>query len=139
MTKKENPAYICYTQAKQRCINPNSISYKNYGAKGILFLYTSFEDFLKDVGERPSKNHTLDRINNLGNYEPGNVRWATWIEQANNRKKPKSSFGITGVHRKHNRTSFIAYSNKDALYIGPDFFEACCIRKSWENTNKNLG
>jgi hypothetical protein len=139
MNIKLNPAYRCYNQAKQRCNNPNATSYKNYGAKGIKFLYESFQDFLLDVGERPSMQHTLDRIDNNKHYEIGNVKWATWVEQANNRKKPKSKFGITGVHQKYNRDSFIAYSNNSALYIGKDFFEACCVRKSWELKSINLG
>ena len=132
MNIKENPAYTCFHQAKQRCNNPKSTSYKNYGAKGIKFLYPSFQDLLDDIGERPTLQHTLDRINNDGHYEKGNVRWATWEEQANNRKKPKTKFGITGVHQKYKRQSYIAYSNNTALYIGPDFFEACCVRKAWE-------
>ena len=136
---KDNPAYACFRGAKSRCENPNATSYKNYGAKGIKFLYKSFQDLLNDVGPRPSMEHTLERINSKGNYENGNVKWATWKEQANNRKKVLGKFGICGVHQKHNRDSFIAYSNDKALYIGKDFFEACCVRKSWELNNKNLG
>lgn len=129
---KQNPAYKCFTNAKQRCTNPNSISYKNYGGRGIKFLYTSFEEFLNDVGPRPSMSHTLERINNNGHYEIGNVVWATWDVQVKSRRKRQTAFGINGVHRKSGRDSFIAYSNKEALYIGKDFFESCCVRKSWE-------
>lgn len=130
---KQNPAYTCYAQAKQRCNNPNATSYKNYGARGIKFLYSTFNEFISDVGERPSKLHTLDRIDNNGNYEIGNVKWATWEEQVKSRRpRSDTKTGLIGVHLKSGRTSFIAYSNNKALYIGPDFFEACCIRKHWE-------
>ena len=127
-----NPAQKCYSMARDRCVNPNSISYKNYGARGIEFRFSSFKEFLQSIGERPSKQHTLNRINNDGHYEVGNVEWTTWDKQVVSRRKPKNTFGITGVHQKFGRSSYIAYSNNKALYIGPDFFEACCKRKSWE-------
>ncbi len=72
-----------------RCSKKTDISYKNYGAKGVTVYpewQTSFAAFLRDVGPRPSMGHTLDRYpNKKGNYEPGNVRWATWIQQSNGR------------------------------------------------------
>lgn len=70
-----------------RCCNPKSPAYGNYGGRGITICNRwrySFEAFVADVGERPTDAHTLDRINNDGNYEPGNVRWATRTEQARN-------------------------------------------------------
>lgn len=73
---------------KVRCFNRNYERFANYGGRGIKVCdrwIASFEDFLADVGSRPSPEHSLDRINNDGNYEPGNVRWATRIQQMNNR------------------------------------------------------
>jgi|SRR5690348_572045 len=70
-----------------RCNNPNNKSYKNYGQRGIKVCerWMNFKLFLEDVGERPSPKHSLDRIDNDGNYEPNNIRWATQMQQGNNR------------------------------------------------------
>jgi hypothetical protein len=72
----------------QRCENPNHKSYKNYGGRGIAVCerWHDFQAFVADVGPRPSPSLSLDRIDNDGGYEPGNVRWATRSEQNSNRR-----------------------------------------------------
>ena len=83
------PEYEAWTSMKKRCLGKWHHNYKNYGGRGITicdrWLY-SFENFLKDVGKRPTSKHSLDRINNDGNYEPSNCRWATNYIQLNNRR-----------------------------------------------------
>lgn len=73
---------------KDRCTNPNNLNYKYYGALGVTVCdrWSQFENFVADMGPRPLKK-SLDRINPFGNYEPGNCRWATAKEQANNKRK----------------------------------------------------
>lgn len=82
-------AYKRWKSIKQRCTNPKNPSYKNYGGRGITMCAewaASFERFFADVGECPGPGLSLDRIDNDGNYEPGNVRWATNSEQMRNRR-----------------------------------------------------
>ena len=76
----------------QRCTNPNQIRFKDYGGRGIKVCdewLNSFEAFYDHVSQLPhfgEEGYSLDRINNNGNYEPGNVRWATAAEQVKNRR-----------------------------------------------------
>jgi len=80
--------YVCWTGMKQRCLNPNHDSYPRYGGWGITVCeqwLNSYETFLEDMGRKPSPAHSIDRIENSGNYEPGNCRWATGSEQQANR------------------------------------------------------
>lgn len=72
-----------------RCRNPSNNAYPRYGGRGITVCdrwLNSFENFYADMGPRPTPEHSIDRVNNDGNYEPGNCRWATDIEQANNKR-----------------------------------------------------
>ncbi len=81
-----HPLYTTWVMMRQRCQNPKSISYPNYGARGIKVCvrWEQFENFILDMGMPPSQLHTLDRINNDGDYEPMNCKWATLKEQQRN-------------------------------------------------------
>ena len=79
--------YRAYQAARSRCTNPNVRNYNRYGGRGILFKFASFDEFFDHIGPRPSASHSLDRRNNNGHYEKGNVWWATSSEQAYNREK----------------------------------------------------
>ncbi len=79
------PEWRAFHAAKNRCTNPNFKQFKDYGGRGILFLYNNFSEFLVDVGRRPSAQHSLGRKENNGNYEPGNCRWETAEQQYRNR------------------------------------------------------
>src|SRR3990167_9584042 len=89
MRKIDHPLYGTWWAMRLRCSNPKDPSYQWYGAKGVAVCEGWINDFwlfVSDVGEKPTARHTLDRFPNMsGNYEPGNVRWATPQEQARNK------------------------------------------------------
>lgn len=81
--------YRAWQSMKNRCYNPDVTVYENYGGRGIQVCnrwLNSFENFYADMGDPPSNEHSIDRIDVNGNYEPGNVRWATWKEQCRNKR-----------------------------------------------------
>ena len=82
--------YSSWSSMLNRCLNPNNDAYKWYGARGITVCgrWYSFPNFLSDVGKRPA-GKSIDRINNNGNYEPGNVKWSTPSEQIRNQRHTK--------------------------------------------------
>jgi hypothetical protein len=88
-TLKELPEYATWLAMKQRCQDPKSTNYPRYGGRGIKVCHRwtfSFQDFLDDMGKKPTENHSIERKNNSGDYEPDNCIWATPKQQANNRR-----------------------------------------------------
>ncbi len=105
--KHGSPEYGTWAQMWNRCTNPANGNWPNYGARGITVCdrWKSFEAFLADMGPRPAGT-TLDRINNNGNYEPENCRWATVAEQNGNRRT------TVWIERNDKRQSLAAWARE---------------------------
>lgn len=87
--QSQSAEYKVWAGIIKRCENKNHKDYPDYGGRGIMVCdrwRNSFENFLSDVGSRPSEKHSIDRINTNGNYEPGNCKWSTLEEQARNKR-----------------------------------------------------
>ncbi len=84
---RKSKIYLTWYGMLTRCNNQKDISFKRYGGRGIKCLWKTFEAFVKDMGLPPTKDHSIDRINNNGNYCKENCRWATSKQQAQNTSK----------------------------------------------------
>lgn len=131
------PEYKVWSAMRSRCNNPRHASWKHYGGRGITVCerWSLFSNFIEDMGMRPSKKHSIDRIDNNGNYEPSNCRWATWKEQGRNRRdnkvityrgenRPLSEWvEILGVDAKivDSRINRLGWSTEEAFETPPKF------------------
>jgi hypothetical protein len=86
---RKTSEYFCWQNMMQRCYNNKNPIYSYYGGRGIKVCkrWDKYSNFLGDLGRKPRKDYSIDRVNNSGNYEPSNCRWATKSEQLKNRRK----------------------------------------------------
>jgi len=118
----KTPEHRSWMSLRNRCNNPNNDAYSDYGGRGIAVCteWDSFETFLKDMGNRPTLQHSIDRRNNDKGYSKSNCRWATKQEQANNRRRRSdASLGSVGiVLRPSGRFSATASVAKKKIWLG---------------------
>lgn len=114
------PEYWVWIAMRHRCNCKKSRVYKYYGGRGIKICsrWKSFDNFIKDMGFRPSSSHSLDRINVNGDYEPSNCRWASSLTQILNRREIKNPNGFRGIRRKHNVYQARITVNYREIYLG---------------------
>lgn len=112
--RSKTPEWSVWMSIKARCKLPTCVGYKHYGGRGISICKRwdeAFENFYSDMGPRPSKRHSIERIDVNGNYEPGNCKWGTWAEQVSNKRN----------------TYFVQYSG-----------ERVALRKLYEMSSKSV-
>lgn len=116
MKRKDHPLYQVWNNMMQRCNNSKSPNYKYYGGRGIK-VCDKWHDlwlFIEDLPEKPTRTYSLDRINNDGDYELGNVRWATKQEQVINRGiQTNNTSGYPGVSWDKSRKLWKAYIKRN--------------------------
>jgi hypothetical protein len=97
--------YVAYQNAKSRCTNPRNRFWNRYGGRGIRFRFRSFKAFAAALGPKPGDGRAwnLDRIDNDGNYEAGNVRWVTHKQNCNNKSWPLKSPAQANKHHSNPR------------------------------------
>jgi hypothetical protein len=119
---KSHPLYATWDNMRQRCYNKNNTAYAYYGGRGIDVCSEwkdSFQSFLKDMGSKPTKKHTLDRIDNDKGYSKENCRWATRSEQELNKRRLKKTLcKYKGVKKSFNKFQCQIRFNKKFIYVG---------------------
>jgi len=122
--------YKTWSSMIERCTNPNHSRYADYGGRGIVVCSQwlgpqGFINFFSDMGPRPGSEYSIDRINNSGNYEPNNCRWATRKEQNNNYRQNRY-VEINGVTKNITEWAKVYDISRDVIY--------CRIQKKWDLT-----
>jgi|LGOV01.1.fsa_nt_gb hypothetical protein len=136
---REHTLYETWAGIKKRCYYKKYTRFHDYGGRGIRVCDSwrhSFTNFLSDMGERPFKSATVDRIDNDGDYTPENCKWSTKKEQSNNTRQRRISSrnrsGIPGVNYCNTNKIWLVKYKSIVIFRSVDFFEACCARKSAE-------
>lgn len=133
------PEYKVWQAMMQRCRNPKYKTYAYYGGRGIRVCkhWFKFENFYKDMGKRPTKNLTLERINNEKGYSLDNCVWANWVSQSRNKRLGKrNTSGYMGVFWDNGRKKWAAriMANYKDIYLGcfANFLDAVKARRNGE-------
>lgn len=118
--------YYTWQSVKQRCTNCNATSYENYGGRGIKVCdrwFNSFANFLEDMGDAPTKNHSIERVNVNGDYEPNNCIWIPLAEQKFNRrpKPPETAHRVIHPFRPSSNPAYCAIIRPDEIPGRPEY------------------
>lgn len=139
-----HPIYGIWKNMNGRCYNKNAPNHCDYGGRGIRVCDRwrhSFKNFLDDMGDRPTTNHSIDRIDNDGNYSPENCKWSTRFEQNHNQRVRKNNkTGHKGIYRKNGYYEIYgtSYGTANKPYVGSarTVSEAVSKRDEFEKTRR---
>jgi hypothetical protein len=128
---------------RQRCHNRKNPVFNRYGDRGITICerWQSYRLFEQDMLPRPSPKHSIDRVDNNGNYEPGNVRWATHSEQVRNRRDRHDAIWVTIDGQRYRAADLAHIAGKNPRYIvaraasGLSYEEVISRERRWNNSN----
>lgn len=136
----ETAEFRTYCWAKDRCNNPNNPKYHRYGGRGIEFRFTSYPEFLAEVGRKPTPKHSLNRIDNDGHYEKGNVEWATNTEQQANTSRTRliTINGVTHCVSEWNRIKGFG-KNTILARLERNWCESCAVNLPRHSKCTHLG
>ena len=145
-SKPVTPEYTAWSAMKQRRLCRTHKSYPSYGGRGISICdrWMQYENFLHDMGRRPSPDHSLERVDNDRGYEPSNCKWATRSEQQQNKsvgiRMNTNTSGVTGVSWYSQTSRWEAYhwvkNRKIRLGYFEQYEDAVSARKAWEKSKK---
>ncbi len=135
--EKRSTEYRIWDGIKQRCYNPNSNKYYRYGKRGIKMCdwwKNNFNEFYKDMGPRPSKKHSIDRIDNDGDYCPENCRWATNEEQIQNSSCTKvTKEDIVNIRESYSLENKSIKDLSEEYNVSKSCIDAIILKKTWKN------
>ena len=136
--RSKNELYNVFFKIKSRCYNEKDKAYKNYGGRGIKmseeFLgHQGFNNFCDCLGGKPSENYSVDRINNNGDYAPGNIKWSNRHQQSKNRRSNNEFVGVSWDKSKNRWLAQICINRKH-IYLGlyVNYLDACAARRAAE-------
>ena len=131
---KRTREYVAWRHMRTRCGNLKCADYPDYGGRGIKVCERwlhSFENFLADMGRKPSPRHSIDRIDVNGNYEPGNVRWSTETQQARNKRNSKLNAEKVAEIRALAETGITRRELAKRYGVNGSMISKICLNQSW--------
>lgn len=130
----KSPEYIAWSGMRQRCLNPRSPNYKYYGARGITIdpRWSKFENFLADMGPKPSLLHTLERLHNNGVYNKFNCIWATRQVQSRNNRRTKLTKALADdIRRLYATGKFTQATLASKFGVPNQYISSIVNNKAW--------